>query len=159
MHDQLNDADKKKRQIWLYFSWIAYLGLPFFSLIVSYILLINYNYTPEILGPPAAAFALGVVRFLLLYCCAYDKPGTKLLTFALIVSPFGFMKSIAEFIPELRAATDSWPVFGLLLEVAVFAATYYLNFQLLCINKKIRKQAALEEANSEKAPDALVKQA
>jgi hypothetical protein len=75
----------------------------------------------------------------LIYRCAYRRPGTKWLTFGLIVGPLGLAAAIFMIAKGIYPRSAFWTA----LDMIISLLCLILNFKLRVINKKIKAALAL----------------
>lgn len=129
------DAVKVKKK-WLR-SWKAMLS---FQIVTGLLFLVSgsisgWRETEDALGILLSLWAM----FWLFLCrkCAYENPGTKLLTFILAMSGLGLFRRLTELIksgPNLYDLVD----YGIFIAIFIWFAITSLN--LIDFNKKIKKE-------------------
>lgn len=140
----MNEKDKKVRKLWL----ISFIVIVIAN--ITYELSIVYT-SPQVTGGPiwiAAAIitAISALIIFLLYRCAYKKPGTKLLTFFLILTAFSFVLNLSLwFFEKLPSYYYKWtdasrgPLLTALIQQLAAPWLFVLNWEMRTINKKIQQ--------------------
>lgn len=94
----------------------------------------NYYFIPQ-------NIILSIVFLWITYRCAYKKPGTKLLTFFIILTPFSILINVVLFLMgKLPQISGSWIEQSiLLLQQAAGLWLLFLNWKMRLINKKLQR--------------------
>ena len=141
-HFELNDKDFKTRKLWLRVNFFCSIVYPVIAAVV--LLLLNYqgSFWQTLLTLAMTlvlAFFVLAIPFYILYYCAYAKPGTRLLTWVLCLSPIGIGYNVFNTFKEgWDIGRDAW--FTLAVSLVVFSWTYVLNLRLRKINKVLQVQ-------------------
>lgn len=137
-------------------KWLKAMGLFYAAQILSagltYVFLMNITEAAHeaLISSTGMAIAQSIV-FLIMWFCAYRKPGTKYIGFWVFVSPFGQIMSLKEF-----ENFNNWPT-QLQLFTALVTAIYFLGFiyfwihthHLWQLNKKLSPDWKTEAAKVE----------
>lgn len=93
-------------------------------------------------GGVIARFFFDILKYYIVYRCAYKKPGTKYLTFCLIVGPITLIREI--YTQFQQALTDFNPVIFAVGAVYVVAlvAWYIVGWKLRSINRQYQLRTA-----------------
>lgn len=83
-----------------------------------------------------AAFLGTLLKFYILYYCAYKHPGTKYLTFCLIVGPLQLLKEFKDLQADVHPLLLGILVFYFALNIA----WYYFGWRLRALNKQLQRQ-------------------
>ncbi len=138
----LSEKDFRTRKLWLRVNFFCSLVFPVCAVIGT--LLLNHQGSVW-MALLSLAVALTVcffglaIPFYILYYCAYAKPGTRLLTWVLFLSPLGMLYNLVSTFREgWHIGEGAW--LNLALAVVVFSWTYVLNLRLRKINKLLQAQ-------------------
>ncbi len=151
MNFQYDFTEKEKllRKEWLILSVILY--FVFSPLLIAQLILNSAQSTPELKGLLPVLIALvfcaffASLYFFILYRCAYKKPGTRYLTFLLIVTSLSILR-------QLVSLTLSFSILDLCISVVSLLGSVwwcFLSYKIRELNQKIKtlKRAALEPTN------------
>ena len=136
-----SQAEEKTRKRWR-LSFLVLLGWNW--LIVLETLLVNQHRDLAIVNATVAA--IWSVFSLLIYYCAYQKPGTRLLTWALWSPVLAWCNYLTKPNPQkldflifgdLVSAEGVWETLLVLVPNGIYLWWYILSFQLRKINKAI----------------------
>jgi hypothetical protein len=133
----ITEQQRKNRKNWL----IAGLANLVLYPILSYVFSAVFYGTAESLGVKFYEFLgfilVGMIPFVILWHCAYKNPGTKLLTWGLVL---GAIRFIPESVKELKEVTDAWGLGVFVLGAAVYVWWYFFSLKLRADNVNIKAQ-------------------
>lgn len=137
---ELSEKDFKTRRLWLIVNFLCSIIFPVIIAVGSLLLSHEGSFWSTLLTLAVTLvfcfFAL-VVPFYILYHCAYARPGTRLLTWVLVLSPLGMLYNLGvTFKAGWNIGESAW--FNLALGMLVFSWTYVLNLRLRRINKLLQ---------------------
>ncbi len=84
----------------------------------------------------------GLFQLCIIWRCAYEKQGTRLLTWCLIVTPMGFLTSISA-----KESWNDWFIGSFIFEAAFYTYWYIFTLKLRNINQKLKVQIHHEYVN------------
>jgi hypothetical protein len=134
MSHSFNPHEKSVRKLWLVISVIAILAWPLITLGFMTFLSRKEHVPASIYWIYVIVALVTVGVFYLLYRCAYVKPGTRFLTFVLIVGPLLKLKATVD---ALRMGHDHVTLIALVVNLGFYAWWYYLSLKLRQMNKRI----------------------
>ncbi|WP_154017859.1 hypothetical protein [Candidatus Protochlamydia phocaeensis] len=130
------DSSKVKKR-WLLLLVTMSLVLPLFNLGVEGAFLSNEAFKLALIETSIQLF-VGLIWALVMYFCAYKKPGTGLLTFQLVLGVIGLIKMPAFLIDDLKQGHGQIRLYLNLINIGITIGYYVLSYQLRKINKAIQ---------------------
>jgi hypothetical protein len=137
LHNFINGSEQRDRDRWFAFSVIGFICSIFFDFLWCFLSIMN-----------SFASIVNIVECLvlwfLLYRCAYKKPGTRFLTFWMIMQLVVLLKMV-ELMPIILAKSDFFVLNLCLAPIGfVFVVVgFCLNFKLRKINVRIKNEIAM----------------
>ena len=121
----MGDARSQIRKRWLIFAIVSFV-YPVIIAILSGLLLLREN------SPLMVVICIHAIPFTLLYCCAYRKPGTRLLTFMIVGYLLGLIMMVTM--------THTLPMFGpRILYYGHTCSSFFVAFGYLYSSIQLRK--------------------
>lgn len=140
----ITTSENRIRKHWLIstasISVIFPLALFVFLCFLSAHITISHDELKDLLREPLVDAFKGSFSMWLIWFCAYRKPGIKLLTVWLIMTPIWMLASTMKCLME---SSDLWTVIAILVEFLIFLWWYVLSFKLRAVNKVIKKRPPL----------------
>lgn len=135
-----SQKEKKIRKRWLNLTIFTHIFIPSIFLLLGILASSIYKSLSLVIGIPVFAILI-FLSFYILYHCAYQKLGTRYLTFCIILGSLNEIRNLGKTIVSSDLLTLPTSKYLFLLEVISFAISVYwyvLSFQLRKMNKKIR---------------------
>lgn len=142
----MNENDKKVRKQWL-IIWVLSLLISVIGIILQQIFDSSLNKLPLVKYVTSAASLLSMLVFSFAsYHCIYKKPGTKLLTFILIMTAISLALTPIFYLNGKIPPPDYIPYYGFFVFVSEGLSICWLivSWRMRKINKKLQALKKLE---------------
>ncbi len=147
----MNENDKKTRKQW-FVTWILYLIYSFINILLPQLFDPSFRQFPL-----AVRYGIGAVSLLsafgfsfVFYHCSYKKPGTKLLTFCLVLTAISLVSIPILYLTGQIRPSPYIPFYGayLLVNQGMGVWWFIVSWKMLKINKRLHALEDLESTQS-----------
>lgn len=129
---------EKKRKRWLWSLLSTTILFPLALLLYTAFCLREHFFSfPELTYSLFYFLFVGFLQGILFLRCAYYKPGTRLLTCLLYLSPIGCLRETLEILEEGLSGKE---IFLIILLTGLYIWLYYESIQMRKINRSIQEQ-------------------
>jgi hypothetical protein len=135
MSHAFTPQERSLRMQWLIISLIAILAWPLITLGFMGYIATKHHVPGNLIWVYLTVAVITVLVFYILYRCSYVKPGTKFLTFCLIVGPLLKLKATVD---ALRTGHDYVTLIALAVNLGFYIWWYVLSLRLRKMNKRIK---------------------
>lgn len=142
--DLLGKSEQKTRKHWLYLTIAHSCYIPVACLIIVIMGILQQGCAVFLLGIPLLMGFLVAIPLGMFWHCAYKNPGTRLLTFSIVMGPIRLLLSLGNFTRIIYPIEIPCALF----EICFYLYWYVMTIKVRKINKTIQEQPKIIRCES-----------